>query len=166
MFRICSQWWVLGLVALAGCSKGVPIKDTDRLAAEKFVAAEQSPLPVKHLAMWYADGDPARMVCGEIEAPDALKDQRSRLRYVYFLDTPKPEGTIEMHEMVVANDVLGRQTILESRRIFDRTWEIACASAAPFSIGRWMRGTETAGDGGADTPVANAYVGDLLEKAR
>lgn len=136
------------------------------MKVEKYIAAEQSPLPVRHLAMWYSEGDPPEIICGEIEAPPALRADRERLRYVYFLNTPKPEGSIEMHELVVSGGAMGQQIIDESRRVFDRTWEIACKPTAPSSIGRWMRGTETAGDGRTDTPIANAQIDDLLGKRR
>lgn len=158
--------WVVAGAILGGCTAPTPVADADRTRAERFVAAEQSPLPVKHLAMWYSEGEPPQMVCGEIEAPPALKAHRDRLRYVVFLGTPKPEGAIEMHELVVAGGALGEQMIAESRRIFDKTWEVACAANAPRSIGRWFRGTETAGDGGSDTPIANAEIGDLLGNRR
>ncbi|KQM23135.1 hypothetical protein ASE73_02610 [Sphingomonas sp. Leaf24] len=157
---------IVSVLALAGCSSPVPVTGTDRDRVERFVRKQQEPLPVRFEAMWYSNGEPPMMICGEIEAPGRLRQERERLRYMFFLNTPKPDGAIELHEMVVAGDRRGEQILAEGRRVFDRTWGVACATTAPWSIARWWRGTETASDGGTDTPLTNGYIEGLLERSR
>ncbi len=166
MFRICSQWGIVSVIVLTGCAERPPVTDADRAKVERYIRQQQEPLSVTFGPMWYVEGDRPIMICGEIEAPGQLRQYRDRLRYIYYLNTKKPDGVIEMHELVVAGDERGQQIVAEGRSIFDKVWAQACAPGAPWSIGRWFGGTPTAGDGQTDTPLTNDYTRELLEKVR
>ena len=132
---------LLALLQLAACSNSnVDVATADREAAEAFLRADQAPLPVKPVSMWYATGQSGGMVCGEIEAPAALKSKQSTLRYV----SDRNDGVqqIEMHKMWAASDPTGESILQANRNAFDNLWANYCEPYAPFSrrIAHWLKG--------------------------
>lgn len=154
----------LVFLCLAGCG-GAAVDPSSAQKVERLVEKAQSPLPVRHVALWKMLGDSDDMLCGEIEAPEKLKRFRSTLRYVYSSHSKSEPITFQPHELLLAPDPRGDQIIAEAGRMFDKVWDQNCQPYAPVGrrVASWFGGTP-AGDGQTDTPLANAYVEDLLNR--
>lgn len=126
------------LLQLAACSRAPAVTAEDRAAAEAFVRADQAPLPVRPVALWYASGDPGGMMCGEIEAPPALRDKHATLRYV--VDRKTGVGQVEMHELWITASPISAAALQANRAAFDALWTDYCRPYAPLSrrLAQWF----------------------------
>lgn len=141
----------------------VPVAPQRAAMVEQWLQAKQRPLPVKPIAMWYAGNETASMICGEIEAPEALRGIRPTLRYVYYVDGTG--GFIELHELFDGTVESADAVLVEGRRIFTRVWGEHCLWSAPANrIMAALFSDAAADDRGTDTPLTNAYADQVLDK--
>jgi hypothetical protein len=132
---------------LAGCS-GPPVAAREVSVVDAWVRKEQLPARTEPVAMWYGDGNVDGAVCGEIVAPEALREERPTLRFVYGPPRIYRGGQVELHEGWQATGI-ARTTLEANRTMFNTLWNDHCAAAAPLSrrlaaltgwpVHRWWR---------------------------
>ena len=146
-------------MALAACSSGPALSALDRAAAITFVEQDQAPLAVRPVSIWAGDG----FTCGEFETPA----RPGPVKRFLFVPGRDGFGAVEKDaSWSGAGDPRGDEILYESQQIFGKTWSDHCAGYAP--LGRRVAGWfghkgEVAG---GTTPITNAYMNDVLKKAR
>ena len=124
---------IMCAVGVAGCSPVAEVTGSKRQEITDEVLKEYAgplgPSSINVTGMWHSNGDPSfSMICGEFEAPEALKGIRDSLRFIDDPDTKVVQ--VEYHELWVSAG--GDMSLIEAnRRIFNQLWDNHCAPYAP-----------------------------------
>lgn len=122
----------LALLLLAGCGSDSVVTPAEKAAAETWARQALAPAPFRPIALWHAQDIQQSALCGEVEAPPLLRDQRRTLRYVFDQGAERPNGQIEYHAAMMGTKPLADAAIGANRAIFDDLWRTHCAPFAPW----------------------------------